>query len=866
MDTKPPIGLSACGRVEAVVLATHRHDRRPRRAGSCEPGRENPFTARPAPGPLGAALGLLCAFAALLAPPLAEAADRPTGTRVYRVAIDREYEPYEFIDAEGAASGYTPALLRTIGAATGLRFEFVPLTWTAAMAALEAGQVDLVSMIRTPERLGHFEFSTPHSRITQAIFRHQDASDVSDLSSLARQVVGLQRGDLSEEQLRDRTDFERRLVNSKLEGLLLVNAGKLKVFLCAQQAGVRLISTNGLTQVELAMADLFPQDLAFAAHRGNRELIPLLNAQLERLAASGDLAAQRDKWLSGKLAPRGWMDRYGAFLLAAGAGLVLLLVFLLLWNWNLSRAVAERTAALRGSQELLARSQQLAHVGSWELDPATDRLTWSDEVYRLFGLQPQHPEITHELFRSLVHPEDLAALNAAYADSLREGSEAYELEHRLVRKDTGEVRFVHEKCLHVRDASGQVVRSIGMVQDITERKRAEQEKARLEARLQQAQKMESVGRLAGGVAHDFNNMLTAILGNVSIALEQVAPAELLHADLEEIRTAAERAADLTRQLLAFARVQTVAPKVLNLNQTVGGMVKMLQRMIGEDIQLSWKPHAELWPVSVDPSQIDQILANLCVNARDSIADVGKVTIETRNSTLDENACAAHPGALPGEYVQLTVSDDGCGMDRETQDHIFEPFFTTKVMGKGTGLGLATVHGAVQQNEGFISVQSESGQGTIFRIFLPRHVGPPSEAPALAAPTVPTLAAPVAGALETILVVEDEPSILRLTKRTLVARGYAVLGASGPGEALRVASEHPGTLHLLLTDVVMPEMNGRVLADTLLPLRPQMKLLFMSGFTADVIASRGVLDEGVAFLHKPFSTQNLLAKVRSVLDA
>ena len=399
---------------------------------------------------------------------------------------------------------------------------------------------------------------------------------------------------------------------------------------------------------------------------------------------------------------------------------------------------------------------------------------------------------------------------------------------------------------------------LSMATDITDRKRAEKEKAGLENQLLQAQKLESVGRLAGGVAHDFNNMLSVIIGHANIALMELPPDDPLHPGLEEIRKAAERSADLTRQLLAFARKQTIAPKVLDLNDTVVGMLKMLQRLIGERIHLTWKPQAGLWPVLVDPSQVDQILANLCVNARDCIADVGAITIETANSLIDDDYCATHPGISPGEYVRISVSDNGCGMDKETLSHIFEPFFTTKEVGAGTGLGLATVYGAAKQNRGCVSVYSEPGLGTTFAIYLPRHlsraVQPRSEA----------ATAPTACGGETILLVEDEAAILNIIGTILTRLGYGVLAAGSPGQAMQLAREHAGEISLLITDVVMPEMNGRDLAKNLLSLYPNLKRLFMSGYTANVIAHHGVLDEGVHFIQKPFSVPDLSAKVRQAL--
>ena len=318
-----------------------------------------------------------------------------------------------------------------------------------------------------------------------------------------------------------------------------------------------------------------------------------------------------------------------------------------------------------------------------------------------------------------VHPDDMQRCLDIYVGAF-ERREKFSMEYRLRRCD-GQYRWLMDDGCPRYDSKGEFIGYIGHCLDITERKIAEADKAKLEGQLQQAQKMEFIGRLAGGVAHDFNNMLSIILGHAEMALDQVDLSQPLHDDIEEIRKAANRSADLTRQLLAFARKQTISPKVLDLNETVEGMLKMLRRLIGEDIALTWQPGMNLWQVRVDPSQIDQILANLCINARDAISGVGKMTIETANRILDEEYCASHPDFTSGEYVRLTVSDNGCGMDREMQAHIFEPFFTTKEIGKGTGLGLATVFGIVKQNNGFINVYSEPGNGTTFTIYLPRHV-------------------------------------------------------------------------------------------------------------------------------------------------
>lgn len=398
------------------------------------------------------------------------------------------------------------------------------------------------------------------------------------------------------------------------------------------------------------------------------------------------------------------------------------------------------------------------------------------------------------------------------------------------------------------------------VHNISNRKKMEEEKEKLQSALYHSQKLESVGRLAGGVAHDFNNMLTLILCNAEMALEQQAPGHPARENLVDIRKAALRSSDLTRQLLAFARKQLANPKVLNLNETLEGMLQLLRRLIGENIRLVWNPSENLWPVRVDPTQIDQILANLCINARDAIGETGTIQIETRAVRLDEAYCSLRPDLVPGDYALLSVTDDGCGMDAESLKKVFEPFYTTKAVGKGTGLGLATVYGIVKQNQGLITVYSEPGKGTNFKIYLPRHdekagLGQSEEAPA----------PPVRGH-ETILLVEDEPGILKIAKRMLEGLGYRVLAAPTPGEALRLAAENPGKIQLLVTDVVMSEMNGRELAQKLSAVLPDLKRLFMSGYSANIIAQQDLMEDRDRFLQKPFSVQELAAAVRDTLES
>ena len=410
----------------------------------------------------------------------------------------------------------------------------------------------------------------------------------------------------------------------------------------------------------------------------------------------------------------------------------------------------------------------------------------------------------------------------------------------------------------LRDSSGTPDRFVLMHEDVTQRKQAEVDKEKLQAQLAHAQKMESVGRLAGGVAHDFNNMLGVILGYTEMAMEGVPAGQPLHDSLVEIRNATERSSNLTRQLLAFARKQAVEPRVLDLNETVEGMLKMLRRLLGEPVSLEWCPGSDVGPIKMDPSQIDQILVNLCVNARDAFEDRGTISIRTAPVELDAAACVGREEAAAGPYARLSVTDNGCGMDEETVSHIFEPFFTTKGVGEGTGLGLATVHGVVRQNKGFIEVHSQPGQGTTFDIYLPRH--DPQSEPASQAQEEK----PVVTGHATILLVDDEPSILNMVKNLLVRQGYQVLAATRPQEAIGLFMSHPDSIDLVMTDVVMPEMNGRELVHELSRRQPALKSLFMSGHADDVLARQGMLEAGAPFIQKPFTMKGITLKLREVL--
>ncbi len=397
------------------------------------------------------------------------------------------------------------------------------------------------------------------------------------------------------------------------------------------------------------------------------------------------------------------------------------------------------------------------------------------------------------------------------------------------------------------------------VRDITERKEAEAERGRLEEKLMQSQKLEAVGQLAGGVAHDFNNMLSVIMASAELALLSLDPVAPARKDIEEIRSAADRSADLTRQLLAFARRQVITPRHQDLNDTVAPMLNMLRRLIGEGTSLIWRPSPEPCPVFIDPSQLDQVLANLVVNARDAISGTGTITIATAIAEVDSSRSMSHPGAIPGTYVVLCVDDDGCGMDEETRARIFEPFFTTKPLGQGTGLGLATVYGIAQQNRGFVEVISAPARGTTIKVYVPRQE-PRPPGPRGAEAAVNSLSG-----TETILLVEDEPVLLRLTSKMIEGLGYTVLACDHPERAIELATGFTGHIDLMVSDMMMPAMNGVELWQSLGALRPAMKCLFVSGYPADVLAGSDIRIDGLDLLQKPFSLDTLAAKLRDVLS-
>ncbi len=623
------------------------------------------------------------------------------------------------------------------------------------------------------------------------------------------------------------------------------------------QDGLSVIDTDfNILRVNPALARVYAQARPLAgkkcyqAYKGREEPCPVCPAR--RTLETGRAAFEvMPKEKDGEI--RGWLEFYTFPWKDPGSGHLKGVI-------NYIRDITDRKQAEEALQEsekkyrlLVSQLPGVVFKGyaDWSVD------FFDDKIEVMTGFSKEDFDSRRVKWCDLIPEKDLEYAQQVFIEALKK-NKSYVREHRL-RKKTGEIMWVQCRGQIFCDDAGKVKYISGVSFDITDRKQAEEALRRSEEQFRQAQKMEAVGRLAGGIAHDFNNIMTAIRGHGELLLQNLEAEDPCRGDMAHILQAAERAASLTRQLLAFSRKQVCQPRVLDLNALVENLDKMLKRMIGEDVDLVFVPGPDLGQVRADPGQMEQIIMNLAVNARDAMPRGGKLTLETANVELDGEYAGQHPGVAPGPYVLLAVSDTGGGLDAEAKAHLFEPFFTTKESGRGTGLGLSTVYGIVKQNRGHISVYSEPGQGATFKVYLPR-VEDAGEAAAL----IPAPRDPGRG-WETVLVVEDEDLVRQVVRRMLERNGYQVLEAARGQEALRLSEDHPGPIHLVLTDVVMPGMNGRETATALLARRPEVRVLYMSGHTENAIVHHGMLETGLAFIQKPFKYEDLMAKVREILE-
>jgi two-component system sensor histidine kinase EvgS len=765
--------------------------------------------------------------------------DNPDKLTLY---YNTEFPPIEFASAEGSFEGLGADVIAMIEKRLGLTFRKLPShDWNEHLAALESGECAIApTIVSTPEREKYAYFTRPYATVPVVVITTRAVKGRVEMEDLVGLRVAVVSGFATENYLRGESQGRFEVVPKKNvpHALRDVSFGHADAFVENLAVAAYYIEQEGVPNLRVAGST----DYAFAWSIGVSRKYPLLFGAIEKSldqVPPKELDQAKKKWISLEV-PRG-MDPDTVQLLKLVAGFTAaLLVALAVITFVLKRRLKEKVARLKESE---SRFRQLFEMAAISLIHATgpgNVVAVNRRFEELFGYDLEDAP-TLSRWWLLAFPEPWSEELEAWLRCVSRAGEDREIvprECRIRCKDGTERRVL---------AEGRVFEDNLLLSfvDITELKRAQEERELLNLQLLQSQKMEAVGRLAGGVAHDFNNMLSVILGHAQLGRIRLKEDSPVHRDLSAIEDAARRSANLTRQLLGFARKQTVAPRVLDLNATVGGMLEMLRRVIGEQVELQWSPAKELWPVRIDPVQVDQILVNLCVNGRDAISGVGKITIATFNVDEDDG------------FVGLVVTDTGHGMGEETRAQIFEPFFSTKLTGQGVGLGLATVYGIVRQNGGFIDVRSRVGEGTTFEIRLPRSR-------AVVDAAVPRQEAPIRGN-ETLLIVEDEVEILEVIRRMLDEQGYRALVANSPEEALRLVQEHHGEIDLLLSDLVMPEMNGRDLAERLTGQFPQIKCLFMSGYGADVIPGGGILDEGVNFIQKPFSMGELTAKVKAVLS-
>lgn len=771
------------------------------------------------------------------------------------VGGDYDYPPYEFLNDKGQPDGYNVDLTRAIAKAAGIEIDIQLGPWSEIIQSLESGEIDILQgMFYSSDRDLKFDFTQPHSINHYVSVVRQDSGDPPEtLDDLKSKKIVLQRSDIMHDFALKQGLDQIVAVDSQEIALRKLASGEFDCALVARMTAVYCIEKYRWDHLVLAKTPFLSPEYCYAAPNNKQALLSQFGEGLKILVENGEYRRIQKTWMGVYTqAPLTLMValRYTAFILIP---LLIILLTFFVWSWTLRRQVSRRTFELHRSEEFQKAIIRCSPVALYSIDMNGVVLSWNTSAERVLGWRaedvigkplpiiPDEQREEFERFRRIV-----------LSGQVLTGTEV------IRRKKDGSVFPASLSTAPIYTTGDRIIGIMGAIEDLSDRKRAETDKYNLQQQLLHAQKLESVGRLAGGVAHDINNMLCVIIGYVEIALESIDPDEPLHHDLQEIMNAATRSAEVIRKLLAFARKQTIAPIVMDLNETVESMLRMLKRLIGEDIDLVWCPMSGVWPVKMDPAQIDQILANLCINSRDAISGVGKITIETGMIEFDEGYCELHAGFTVGEYVLLAVSDDGCGMDKNTRENAFEPFFSTKELGQGTGLGLATVYGIVRQNNGFINIYSEPGKGTTIRMYLPRFSGAVTEPKPVHEQDIPR------GRGEFILLVEDEAAILKVGKLMLEKLGYRVVVASTPEKALELASHHVNGIDVLLTDVIMPEMNGRDLALRLRERHPDMKVLFMSGYTANVIAHRGVLDEGVHFIQKPFSLSDLAEKLRSVL--
>ncbi|MFI5335639.1 MAG: transporter substrate-binding domain-containing protein, partial [Opitutales bacterium] len=766
-----------------------------------------------------------------------------------RVGIE-SYEPYSFVDQTGQPSGFTVDLLKAIARRENLEIEFVAEPWEKVLEDFKAGRISILANVGyTKARTAYIDFTIAHSNLPAGVFVRRDLARPASLEELRGKRFAATRNALVYEWLQ-RNQWTTEIVTARNthDCLLVVNAGQADAVICSRLVAAKYIRDEAMRNLVLTDFAVpgFDYKYHFGVHRGDAELLYRLNDGMAELYASGEYSRIYEKWL-GPLEPRPLRLRELLPYLVPTALILLVVLGALLRQRRLLGRLAQQAAALRLSEERYRQFFEEDLASAFIANPEGRILACNPAFAHLFGYATPASALGGNIFELFLNPADQAEL----LEVLRRHQHLQNVKLELHRRDGTPVHVVTNafgKC----DEQGALLEIKGYMIDHTESRR-------LEDQLRQSQKMEAVGQLAGGVAHDFNNLLTAILGYSNLMLDEPGLDQSTRGFAAEIRNAAQRAAALTRQLLAFSRKELVQPQVLSPRQVVENLEKMLRRLIGEDVVMSLDLDRASGNIRIDPGQFEQVIVNLVVNACDAMPLGGRLGLELANVVLDEQGTRDLLNVQPGAYLCLTITDTGCGMAPEVQERIFEPFFTTKGLGKGTGLGLAMVYGIVKENGGHIAVSSEPGLGSVFRLYFPQVSAAPAEAAAGQAAAADDLRG-----TETVLLVEDNEAVRKVTRQILHEYGYAVVDADGGPEALRLFAAQPGFFDLVLSDLIMPEMNGLVLAERIRAQAPAQRVLFMSGYADDKLRRQGGLTADTPVVDKPFTPHVLMRKVREAL--
>jgi len=782
-----------------------------------------------------------------------------------RIVMDDNYPPYVFRDDKGHLKGILLDQWRLWEKKTGIRTEIRAMDWAEAQRRMQAGEFDVIDTIfHNQSREKIYDFSKPYARIDVPVFFRSEISGIHDVNDLKGFVVAVKAGGNVIDVLRSRGITNLVEFNSYEAIISAARDHKVNVFTVDKPPAYYFLYKFGIENQFRATQPLYTGEFHRAVHKGNHTLLEMVENGFAQISTSEYGEIER-RWHGTPILNRDLMRYLGAGV----AGVMVITGILLAWLWTLRRTVAQRTSSLQN--EIKARMEQerqlrlseermrlfFEHqlVGMAITSPEKTWLQVNDRLCQTLGYTRE--ELSRTTWEELTHPEDLPRNIYLFNRLLNGEIDDFTFEKRFIHKN-GTIVYTNLAIACVRHHDGSVAYVLVLLEDITEHKKAETEKQELMTQLSQAQKLESIGRLAGGIAHDFNNLLTPIFICCDLLKRNLPPDSSSVEKIDSIWQAADKARILTQQLLSFSRKQILEMKTIDMNEVITAFHGILRRTIRENIDIKLHLTPGSYYIRADRNQLEQIIMNLAINAQDSIEDRGIITIETEPATLDEEFVRHHVGALPGRYLMLAVSDTGCGMDRETLAQLFEPFFTTKDPGKGTGLGLATVHGLVKQHKGSIWAYSELGMGSVFKSYFPLVDDRPSLDENTTSEHLPLNARD-----RTILLVEDNGTVRKLVYDLLTSQGFVTIGAEGPKEALELAQGQ--RIDLLITDVVMPDMNGPELHRHLQKSCAGLRVLYMSGYTNNVIVHHGVLEEGINFIQKPFSVNKLAQKIESILQ-